>query len=148
MTFPFLHGASGSGAPVHYFSIAIQTVTRTLIRGEDRAFYLKESAIFVCEPPHTTPNRYNDEQLYADTRRFPVYAAARGRKTHDIMLDPGELTSSRWASSFYDRLIAKGPGAWQIGMISIRLTFMWGGSPTTHAAASAMSSAVNGTVPA
>ena len=66
------------------------------------------------------------------------------------MCDPDHDPASRYAKKAfrYVRLIINGPGAWQVGMISIRLMFMCGGSPTTHAAASAMLSAVNGTVPA
>ncbi len=75
----------------------------------------------------------------SESVRKEVPAAARLRSGGDrrALSRPGQL-----------RLIASGPGAWQVGISSIRLTFMCGGSATTQAAASAMSSAVNGTVPA
>ena len=63
----------------------------------------------------------------------------------------GMHTASRDSSTryfTYVRLMISGPGAWQVGMISMRLMFMCGGRPTAQAAASAMSSAVSGTVPA
>jgi hypothetical protein len=47
----------------------------------------------------------------------------------------------------HDRLTMSGPGAWQVGMISMRFTFMCDGSPSTQEAASAISSADKGSVP-
>ena len=48
----------------------------------------------------------------------------------------------------HDRLIASGPGAWHVGMNSLRLMFVCGGRPITLAAASAVSPALSDTVPA
>ncbi len=45
------------------------------------------------------------------------------------------------------RLIASACGAWQVGIISIRLMLTWSGWPTAHATASAMSSGESGVVP-
>ena len=47
----------------------------------------------------------------------------------------------------YVRLMASGPGAWQVGIISMRLMLTCSGSPTSQPTVSAMSSAVSGTVP-
>ncbi len=53
-----------------------------------------------------------------------------------------------WPVGGYFRFTAKGAKAWQVGIISMRLMFMWGGRETIQAADSAMSSGVRHCVPA
>ncbi len=61
-------------------------------------------------------------------------------------LRPGAAPRGRMPRG-HARLIASGPEAWQVGIISTRLMLTCRGSVTTQATASAMSSAVSGSVP-
>ncbi len=76
-------------------------------------------------------------------------AAAEASKARRVRRDIIASPSSAVQRTRYPaRLIASGPEAWQVGMISIRLMLTCAGRPTAQATASAMSSALSGVVPA